>query len=116
MSKIEIVRGNTPIIIVRFRSRNGNVVNLTGFTDAKLTVKKNTSLPDTSAVMTLDGTVDEENGIVSFPTTYSDTCIVPGEYLWDAMAVNSTTMKVVSTKPDVFTVHPSVRHKAFQES
>jgi hypothetical protein len=112
MGKLEIIRGDTPSILIRMVLKNGSPLPLAGF-KVVMTAKKKTSLPDSKAIFSIPGVVtDPDGGYVRFDFTTITSNQLPGDYLFDVQASNPVTRKVYSNKPTAMKVIADVTLKS----
>lgn len=103
---ITVVRGDTLDLTVTVTLQStGAVYDLTNYS-AKLTVKKSANLPDTSALISVDGTLagDPTTGIVTFSLSHLNTDKTPGSYFYDIQILNTITSKVQTVVIDRFKI------------
>lgn len=103
MTELSVIRKTTHTYTLTF-TRNGVVQNITGWT-IFFTVKKNTSLIDTSASIskTITAHTDAVNGISQISLSSSDTDIPQGTYVYDITYIDTSNNRV-SIPSDNFVV------------
>jgi len=90
MADLSMFRGDDKTWNLTFTDSNGTAINLTSAT-IFLTVKKNTSDADTSAVIskTVTAHTNPTGGISALTVTHTDSAIAIGNYYYDIQLVDS---------------------------
>lgn len=104
-NEIRIYRGDSLELSVPVTYQSdGTAFDLTGYT-AKFTAKSVPSKADSTAAISVDGTISSPStGIITFSIAPDDTDINPGVYWYDVQIVDTGNSKVFTVVKDKLTI------------
>lgn len=89
--KIELIRGDSRDVVVRFRDSDGTALSITNGTVFFTVNAESNPSSDTGAAISKDITdhTDAENGVSTISLSAADTTITPGDYYYDIQLKDS---------------------------